>query len=376
MLCYIDLALKLYGFSYVVNDVVDGAWRLMMENELALMDVRFPKGDALARLDSFFVERLRLNKGGMGADVLPDDFMVPSGEWRMPMNVMVEDTAVGRVPIRIYRNRDARCQALLLWLHGGGFTQGDLDLPEAHAFCAEMTSRHAVTCVSVDYSLTANGESVYPAAMHEVMEVWDWMSAQTFSDGGLMPVLAIGGASAGANLAAAACLSMESDSVPHAAPELFCGAYGVYHDMQSTLVEGWNENTVILPQPLRFTSDVCRAMYADYVGVADEFPGYSTPGSCDLANFPPSALVCCEFDDLAPSSIAFADQLRESGVPVSIRMAPGVLHGVLNWYPSSTLPQNAAIIEFFAANIRSRFDEERNVPMSDRPVEPADVKAE
>lgn len=73
-----------------------------------------------------------------------------------------------------------------------------------------------------------------------------------------------------------------------------------------------------------------------------------------IAWIPPSALICCEFDDLAPSSMVFAEQLRQAGTPVQLRMAAGVLHGFLNWYPSERLPQTLAAIRFLAAFIEEQ----------------------
>ncbi|BAQ29935.1 hypothetical protein BBKW_1800 [Bifidobacterium catenulatum subsp. kashiwanohense JCM 15439 = DSM 21854] len=274
--------------------------------------------------------------------------------------------AQNAVSVRIYRDKSCggKNNAWLLWAHGGGFTEGSIDTAEAHATCAELTARTGTTCISVDYRLTHDGRNLYPAALDDLLDVWAWIVEQTQRNA-QQTTLMIGGASAGGNLAAALCRKLVDSSreggvllpVPHA----FLGAYGVFHDMQRELVKGWDGNTSILPTPLRFTPQVCKDMYARYVGRATDFPAYSVPGECDarqLHGFPPSALICCEFDDLAPSSMVFAEQLRQAGTPVQLRMAAGVLHGFLNWYPSERLPQTLAAIRFLAAFIEEQIQKQ------------------
>ena len=326
--------------------------------------------DPYCRLDVFFRDRLSLRPNATPPARLPDDFMEPAGVWCLPWNVTVEERTIGgaqnAVSVRIYRDKSCggKNNAWLLWAHGGGFTEGSVDTAEAHATCAELTARTGTTCISVDYRLTHDGRNLYPAALDDLLDVWAWIVEQTQRNA-QQTTLMIGGASAGGNLAAALCRKLVDSSreggvllpVPHA----FLGAYGVFHDMQRELVKGWDGNTGILPTPLRFTPQVCKDMYARYVGRATDFPAYSVPGECDawqLHGFPPSALICCEFDDLAPSSMVFAEQLRQAGTPVQLRMAAGVLHGFLNWYPSERLPQTLAAIRFLAAFIEEQIQKQ------------------
>jgi acetyl esterase len=56
------------------------------------------------------------------------------------------------VRLRIYRSRTRNPSPFLLWMHGGGFIGGDLDMPESHAVCAAL-AEHGITCASVDYRL-------------------------------------------------------------------------------------------------------------------------------------------------------------------------------------------------------------------------------
>lgn len=373
--------------------------------------------DPYTRIDPLFSKRLRMGTTQFSDSTLPEDFLEPFASWTPNEHVTISErnllmstnmckavseatsshlqfTQPKQVRVRVYQPKQTSPKAWVLWLHGGGFAEGSLDSPEAHAVCAELSARHPIACVSVDYQLATDTQQAYPHALLDILCAWQWMverateqaaehtTEQTdnqatqctqapqskYDAASPMPLLCIGGTSAGATLAACATqliVDLQLSQLP--VPQAFLGAYGVYHTMQKPLIEeDWNVNTRILPQPLRFTPQLCRQMYQRY---ADQFdnassnignpsmpsntstPKYIIPAFSMLENFPPSALLCCEFDDLAPSSIAFARQLQQAGVPVSITMAPGVLHGYFNWYPSSALPQSIAGIEYFTQRI-------------------------
>lgn len=347
-----------------------------------LTDATLRRTNPYNRIDSFFTQRLHLKTLQYSATQLPDDFMKPSAPWQpspainivqkaIPRNIQLSNaiqtalyTNTARhlatkhhataISIRVYRPANTTTSSWLLWLHGGGFTEGSLDSPEAHAFCAELSARHNFTCVSVDYTLATPYAPSYPYALDDVIQAWHWMVQQVSATNldKQSTTLCIGGASAGATLAASATqcmLAMHTKNSSFTLPQAFFGAYGVYHTMQQQLIpDNWEFNTSILPEPLRFTAQSCGQMFERYTGAPYFFPKYSIPAQESLHNFPPSALLCSEFDDLAPSSIAFAKQLQTAQHPTSLAMAPGVLHGYFNWYPSSVLPQTYAGIDFYA----------------------------
>lgn len=335
------------------------------------------------RIDPFFTQRLALNTPQYSATTLPNNFLAPSAPWQPDITVNIIETVIPRdtrlsgtiqtalypdasqqqlekqhstaISMRIYQPTKATPTSWLLWLHGGGFTGGSLDSPEAHAFCAELSARYNFACVSVDYTLATPQAPSYPYALDDVIQSWSWMVQHAFTTNvdEQKPTLCIGGASAGATLAASATqciIAMHTQDSSLTLPQAFLGAYGVYHTMQQQLIpDNWEFNTSILPEPLRFTAQSCGQMFEHYTGAAYFFPKYSIPAQESLHDFPPSALLCSEFDDLAPSSIAFAKQLQTAQHPTSLAMALGALHGYFNWYPSSVLPQTYAGIDFYAS---------------------------
>src|SRR4051795_2356886 len=127
-----------------------------------------------------------------------------------PPDVATRDDAVpgphGPVPVRIY-TPDSPTGAGLVWAHGGGFIGGDLDMREADWTAREIAARAGAVVVSVDYRLAVGGVC-YPVPHDDVVAAVTWVR-DAAGDLGVDPArISIGGASAGANLAAGAALKL------------------------------------------------------------------------------------------------------------------------------------------------------------------------
>lgn len=301
-------------------------------------------GDPYDLLHPFFKRRLGLSKAIPKSETLPQDFMAPAGAWKIPEDVSITETTIPCAPhpvrIRIYKSAGGNKGQWLLWMHGGGFVSGDLEKPEAHAVCAELAHHTNVTCVSLDYTLSTSPEGRYPRALEEVRAAWNWIGKQCGKESARF----IGGASAGANLAAAFCrLAAEEHK---RVPDGLLSVYGVFHGPDMPFVAKWNDKPSILPEPLRFTTKTNIETYEAYVGRSYDLPDYSVPGQGDVSGFPPTLLIVSEFDDLGTSSICLANALEHAHVPVRAVLSPGMLHGFLNWYPVAELgPSLEAIKE-------------------------------
>src|SRR3954452_927450 len=135
-----------------------------------------------------------------------------------PPDVRVDERRVpgphGDVPVRIYSPRDGTPSgAGVVWMHGGAFVAGDLDMPEADALARELCARAGAVVVSVDYRL-ATGGGRFPGPHDDVVAAWRW-TAEHAAELGIDPArLAIGGASAGGNLAAGAALRLRDEGGP------------------------------------------------------------------------------------------------------------------------------------------------------------------
>lgn len=283
---------------------------------------------------------------------------VPLGEalrdltarYRMP-EVKIEERTIdgprGPIRVRLYRPIGAgSARRGLLWLHGGGWARGDLDMPEAHAVAAELTADPGVVVASVDYRLAAEN-SRYPVPLDDVHTSWRWFTNATAELGTDPGRLAIGGCSAGANLAAGAAVRArdEADAVPS---DLLL-VYPFLHFPVPASPDDLTADLFALPDRLRFTAETVLSLTHGYVGRVSDIPAHAMPGNGVVDGLPPTHIVLSEIDELRASGELFARQLRERGIPVTTMLARGMPHGHLNVPPVEEIPEIRRSIDFLAA---------------------------
>jgi acetyl esterase/lipase len=261
------------------------------------------------------------------------------GDYTAP-DTKVSDTAAagphGPVPVRVYEPLvSGPDRPMLVWNHGGAFLAGDLDMPEADATAREICTRAGAVVVSVDYRLCQNGVH-YPVPHDDVVAAYRW-SVQRAPDFGVAPQrISLGGASAGANLAAGACLRLRDDG--DAVPRALLLLYPALHAVLPAPAREAQEAIAQLPPLLAFAPELWRVLIENYVGcrvaAADS---YALPAAAQLGGLPPTLIVNCEYDGLRASGEAFASALADAGVVVEQLLAHDVLHGHINapWLPQA-----------------------------------------
>lgn len=259
--------------------------------------------------------------------------------------VSVVDGPHGAVPIRRYgpgarvcgvpnagarsgSGSGPRAAPTLVWLHGGGFFRGDLDLPEAHAVATTLASR-GVEVVTVDYRLAPlpglpfvgrrgpRGRRHHPVPSDDVRAVLD-----AVRDEFECPLL-LGGASAGACLAAAVTRSLPVKRRPDG---LFL-AYGFFHahtprDTEVTRSVRGHRRLTHHPAML----DRANRNHVGRGGDTDR----AFPGGQDCSGFPRVLMVDAERDTMRTSGDRFAAELRDAGVDVERHVLHGARHAFLN----------------------------------------------
>ncbi|MGW0808613.1 alpha/beta hydrolase [Nonomuraea sp. NPDC002799] len=339
----------------------------------------------------YLAEKLHLLQGITWSDADSDPaaaerlagYFEDPAPWTLP-EVTVEDLRIdgphGPIPIRTYRPRGTPGSALL-WAHGGGFSAGDLDMPEAHVVSAELAARAGAFVVSVGYRLAVNGVR-YPVPLDDVEAAWHWLTGENAPGGpdtsggaatsggaiassGAAAIassgtavsrdaiasgrVAMGGASAGAALALAAALRNRDRG--HRAADLLLLAYPFAHFPNPALDDATAAEMVALPATMRFPVASIEDMVGNYVGRISDLPPDALPGAARLGGLPATRLVLSEYDDLRPSGELLERQLREAGVPVEAYLAKGMPHGHLNRTPS--LEEVDASLDQLAAALRA-----------------------
>ncbi|MBN3785960.1 alpha/beta hydrolase [Burkholderia sp. Ac-20353] len=265
-----------------------------------------------------------------------------AGPVTRPPDVTVSDRLVshaGReVRVRIYRPGGAWrvSRRALLFFHGGGWVIGSVDSYDDVA--ADIASAARCTVISVDYSLAP--EHPYPAAMRDGEAVAEWFGTHAAELGVDPAYVAIGGDSAGGNLAAALCVGYRDRGrgVPFRFQWLLYPALDVDIDRPSYRS---NAEAPILGR------DTMIWFLRQYLGDGWQAPDvYAAPCRAgDLAGLPPAFIHTASFDPLHDEGVEFAERLRVAGVRCSHRNACDLVHGFIRMRNISA----RARIEFAAA---------------------------
>jgi acetyl esterase len=247
----------------------------------------------------------------------------------------------GAIPLRIYRHTvpNHTHGPALVWVHGGAFAWGDVDMPEAE-WVAEQLAERGVTVVSVDYRLAPVTEAIakdeplrdgvrFPVASEEVVAAFVW-TVEHAAELGIHPGrVSLGGASAGGNLAAGASLRLRDAAGPQPASLML--AYPLVHSVLPESTPELAAKLAALPPEARFEPDSVRAINVNYVGDPAGLDNpYAFPGGHDLAGLPPTFVLNSEHDSLRSSGEAFGAELASAGVDVAVFREPGTRHGHLN----------------------------------------------
>ena len=250
-----------------------------------------------------------------------------------PPEVDVRDDSApgphGPVPVRIYTpvggGTDLPC---LVWLHGGAFRMGDLDMPEADWTARQVCARAGAIVVSVDYRLCVGGVT-YPVPHDDVVAAVRWVRDHAADLGIDDARISLGGASAGGNLATGAALKLRD--VDCWVPAALVLAYTTFHAVVPPAAPSLAPLLDEIPRILRFLPEVRRGITENYLGgPANRADGYAMPANAVLEGLCPVVLLNSEYDDLRASAEVFAGRLAVAGVDVRQVLARGMLHGFLN----------------------------------------------
>jgi acetyl esterase len=227
------------------------------------------------------------------------------------------DSAGGDINVRVYRPSDAPDLPALVYIHGGGWTIGGLD--GADDLCRTLSGAASCVVISVEYRLAP--ENPFPAGLDDCVAAFNWTARNAAELGIDSDRIAIGGDSAGGNLAIAVCQLAVQNGDPLPCFQLL--AYPPT-DFDSHRLS-WTEHA---DAPLLTAADA-RWFMSLYLSADEDRsnPLVSPEKATSLAGLPPAHLVLAEVDVLRDDGLAFAECLLADGVPVTVSRYPGVFHG-------------------------------------------------
>ena len=232
------------------------------------------------------------------------------------------DVVLNGVTARMYVPEDRFNPRLgLIWIHGGGWMHGDLDVYDgvARAFANEL----GCEVVAVDYALAP--EHPFPEGFDDVWNVLQW-AVEEYSD------VVVAGDSSGGNLAAATAIKARDTGIRLAAQLL------VYPMLESSDQTPFKQQFRSRYSPFVGQETFGESTFERIEWIWDAYvPDLSlresplaTPMRADsLRGVAPAVIITAEHDILRGEAEAYADRLRTDGVPVELVEFPGQIHGFL-----------------------------------------------
>ena len=233
--------------------------------------------------------------------------------------LMAEGSA-GPIPLRLYRPAgvaDSRRLPVLVYFHGGGWVIGDLETHDV--LCRQVTAEAGVSVIAVDYRLAP--EHKYPAAVDDAWAATRWIVAHAADLGIDAERVAVGGDSAGGNLAAVVALLTRDAGAPRIGLQLLI--YPV------TDLASESQSYADLADGYMLTRDSMRWFRAQYLSKEEDAANWrvSPLRAPSLAGLAPALVITAGYDPLRDEGEAYARRMREAGVTVDAVCFGGMIHG-------------------------------------------------
>ncbi len=226
----------------------------------------------------------------------------------------------GPIALRLYRGLGAQAGALpaLVYFHGGGWTIGDLDTHDI--VCRTLANNARCIVAAVDYRM--GPEHKFPAAVDDCVAATRWVAEQAAALGVDAARIAVGGDSAGGNLAAVVAITLRDAGGP---PLVFQAlAYPATDQrMDSASHTKFGAGYLLTRDNMLWFRD-------NYLAPTDYDDWRASPlRAADLARLPPAHIITAGYDPLVDEGRAYSDRLLAAGVPVLYECFEGMAHGFL-----------------------------------------------
>ena len=232
----------------------------------------------------------------------------------------------GNLDIHIYRKSNRDNQAAVVWIHGGGYILGSAEDERARVIADHCDC----TVFSVDYRLAP--EHPFPAGPNDCFAALSWVMNETPLNINRDCVV-IGGASAGAGMAAGvALMNRDRDNFPLRLQLLL---YPMIDNLHAT-TSGGIKNHPVWNQSTSFNA---WEMYLDGTPGEKASPYAAPSRASDLTGLPPTYLCVGSEDLFRDEDIEYAQRLIAAHVPCEFAVFPGVYHAAESFVPAAGVSQ-------------------------------------
>jgi acetyl esterase len=249
----------------------------------------------------------------------------------------------GELPLRLYRPARERPLPALLYFFGGGWVLGTIDT--ADGVCRSLANSSGALVVVAGYRLAP--EHRFPAAIDDCYAAVRWVAEHADEIGADPARLAVGGDSAGGNLAAGVALRARADG------QALAGQLLVYPNTDQLADD---PSMRAADDPFLFNRHSVAWYRQHYLtDPGDAASPLASPLRAEsLAGLPPALVITAEYDPLRDQGEAYARRLAEEGVQVELSRYPGMAHGFFTM--AGTVDASRAAIAQAASTLRAWFD--------------------
>jgi len=245
------------------------------------------------------------------------------------------------LPARLYASSRERLP-VLLYLHGGGFTIGNLETHDS--LCRQLALRSGAAVLALDYRLAP--EHRFPTAVNDSWAAMKWLGEQGEALGLDSTRLAVGGDSAGGTLAAVAALHARDIGVRLALQLLITPGTTAHQDTPS---HRQFANGFLLD------AEGIAWFFEHYIAREDRSDWRFAPlNADDVEGVAPACVILAECDPLVDEGVAYADKLRAAGVAVDLELYRGVTHDFIKM--ARSLPEAGRAMDAAAAALKKAFE--------------------
>ena len=258
---------------------------------------------------------------------------------------LVEDIRIagpaGMIPLRIYTPEGKAPNPALIYFHGGGWVVCNLDTHDV--VCRALARRSGAVVVSVDYRLAP--EHKFPAAVEDCYAATLWVAQNAERLGIRLDRIAVGGDSAGGNLAAVIARKCRDEQGPPLAMQILVYPVTNLASTSTPSYEEFADGYFLTRAAMQWFRDHYLARPADA-----EDPSASPLLAVNLGGLPPALVLTAECDVLRDEGEAYAKRLEQAGVRVSMIRCPATIHAFFTM--QGVLPEGPQAVDLVAGALR------------------------